>query len=76
MHLMTERSTPGIGGVAYAACVICGDLFVLRKQGQECCSAKCRRRKSRQLHRSEIERLAAETRAALERLVLVAVKPG
>ena len=57
-------------------CVICGKLFALGRSGQECCSARCRGRKSRVRHRAKVERLVAETEAALKRLAAEVVKDG
>ena len=56
-------------------CVTCGELFVLVRHDQECCSARCRRQKRRNRRRERIETLAAESQAVLQRLVAEAVKP-
>ena len=55
-------------------CEGCGGFFVLRQKGQTCCSARCRRRKSRHKRQERIEALAAEATNAIARLVAEADK--
>ena len=76
MDSRTDRRSRGVRTpLVHYQCEGCGEFFALVQDGQACCSARCRRRKSRNRRRERIEQLVAESQAALERLAKAAVRP-
>ena len=57
------------------SCAGCGQSFTPTRKGQACCSARCRRLKSRHQRQARLEALVDEVRGALDRFLAEAVKP-
>ena len=55
------------------SCLLCGELFVMRRSGQASCAA-CRKKKPRG-RRERLKALTADVRAALSRLEAEATNP-